>query len=101
MPVRWHFLEQYGRTCHTKFADVPEKVLKLPELARVLRTYKPARVLLLLRLYAFKEWGAQWSTGGHKLGCVKADHDKTLMQMRINIFDKQRKSTQTRARSLT
>ena len=36
--MRWYFLEQYGRTCHTLWADVPSKVLSLPELARVLRT---------------------------------------------------------------
>jgi hypothetical protein len=93
--MRWRFLEQYGRTCHTLWADVPSKVLSLPELACVLRTYKPARVLLLLRLYAMKEKMAQCFSGAHRLGRIKVDHSKTLMQMRIEIFDEQRRSGRT------
>ena len=75
--MRWHFLEQYGRTCHTLWADVPSKVLSLPELARVLRTYKPARVLLLLRLHAMKQTVVNRlskmklkQTDGRRLTCV-------------------------------
>ena len=93
--MRWHFLEQYGRTCHTLWADVPSKVLSLPEMARVLRTYKPARVLLLLRLHAIKQTVAQLFSGAHRLGKVEVDHGKTLMQMRIDIFADQRRSGRT------
>ena len=93
--MRVLFLEQYARTCHTKHAGMPSQVLKLPELANVLRTYKSARALLLLRLHAAKEFGAQWSSGGHRLGKIHVDHNKTLMQMRIDIFDEQRRSGRT------
>ena len=93
--MRWYFLEQYGRTCHTLWADVPSKVLSLPELARVLRTYKPARVLLLLRLHAMKQTVAQCFSGAHRLGKIEVDHGKTLMQMRIDIFDDQKRSGRT------
>ena len=93
--MRWHFLEQYGRTCHTLWADVPSNVLSLPELARVLRTYKPTRVLLLLRLHAMKETVAQLFSGAHRLGKVEANHDKTLMQMRIDVFGEQSRSGRT------
>eukprot|EP00966_Prymnesium_polylepis_P164589 3805055-Prymnesium_polylepis.1 len=93
--MRWHFLEQYGRTCYTLWADMPSKVLSLPELARVLRTYKPAHVLLLLRLHAMKETVAQCFSGAHRLSKIEVDHSKTLMQMRIDIFDDQRRSGRT------
>ena len=66
---------------------MPSGVLSLPELANVLRTYKPARVLLLLRLHAFKQTLAQCFSGAHRLGRIEVDHSKTLMQMRIYIFD--------------
>ena len=93
--MRWHFLEQYGRTCHTVWAHVPAKVLSLPELACVLRTYKPARVLLLLRLHAMKETVAQCFSGAHRLSKIEVNHSKTLMQMRIDIFDEQRRAGRT------
>eukprot|EP00966_Prymnesium_polylepis_P209412 4851020-Prymnesium_polylepis.1 len=57
-----------GRTCNTKHAMVAKKVDKLPELAAVLRTHKAARRLLLVRLHAAKVFGAEWSSGGHRLG---------------------------------
>ena len=77
--MRYHFLVQYGRTCHTKWADSAIGVENLPQLAQVLRTHKPARVLLLVRLHAAKGFGAQWSSGGHRLRTIVPDPFRTLI----------------------
>ena len=89
--MRFRFLALYAQTCHTVHADAAEGVAGLPALAWVLRTHKPARELLTKKLHAAKALGAQWSSGGHKLGKIIAMPEQTLMQMRIEIFELQQK----------
>ena len=93
--MRTRFLQQYALSCHTKQAAVAESVKEIQTLALVLQAYKPARELLMIRLEAAKSFTAQLFSGTHRLGRITASADKTLMQMRIDIFNEQRRSGAT------
>ena len=93
--MRTRFLGQYARSCNTVHAEAATDVASLPQLAEVLRIHKPARELLLEQLDAAKSFGAQWSSGGHRLGKVVVASNQTLMQLRIDIFEEQSRTGRT------